>query len=104
MTNKDKYLKEEITEEDIEQLAKDIGTFYENNIGLLPIAVQQFFNELQKPTLTEDERVILKNIDNGFTKIRREHGELYSYNKFTGSEYDVPFNHLFQFIKERRRI
>ena len=104
MTNADKYLKEEITKEDIEQLAKNIDTFYQNNIGLLPIAIQQFFNEIQKPTLTEDERVILRNIDSHYyTQIFRNEC-LFLRGKHTSDLVFTQYDHLFQFIKERRRI
>lgn len=109
MTNADKYLKEEITKEDIEQLAKNIDTFYQNNIGLLPIAIQQFFNEIQKPTLTEDERVILRNISKRYNKVGRKFsGALYLHEAesvMIDSTFEDFFeDRLFQFIKERRRI
>ena len=98
MTNAEKYLKEKITKEDIEQLAKSIDTFYQNNIELLPVAIQQFFNEIQKPTLTENERVILRNI-NKEARIWREKGKLWIY-----CEGNLFNEDIFQFIKERGRI
>lgn len=70
----------------------------------------RFFKKERKPTLTEDERVILRNINKRFNRIER--------NKFgflilteNGCENVgeamhtlYAFNHLFQFIKERRRV
>ena len=67
----------------------------------------------KKPTLTEDERVILRNIptkywqkicrDNyGVLEIRGENEEI-DFHTDNISDFD-EYNHLFQFIKERRRI
>ena len=107
MTNAEKYLKEKITEKDIEQLANAINEFYQNNIGLLPVAIQQFFNEVTKPTLTEDERVILRNIDKeNYFYIGRDTvlDSLYLLNDSNEQIGIDMFDNLFQFIKERRRI
>lgn len=66
-----------------------------------------FMEEQVKPTLTEDERVILKYIDNRYTHIQKDNGlwivnyaDEYESELLSFEEYD----HLFQFIKERRRI
>lgn len=65
--------------------------------------------------LTEDERVLLRNIKNEEYNgiIGREDdktyqvGKLYLKNKYSGAKafaFSTLYNHLFQFIKERRRI
>jgi len=58
--------------------------------------------------LTEDERVILKNLSEEYTKIARTDmnnlqikGETLFVSAWIGF---AEYNHLFQFIKERRRI
>lgn len=69
-------------------------------------------DEYQKiqPTLTEDERVILRNIPKEYIKIRREKytKNIYIEKEKIENEEDweilLVFNHLFQFIKERRNI
>lgn len=61
--------------------------------------------------LTEDERVILRNMQHVDT-IKRIDGHIYvdnsieteNYYREEFSRYMVEFDHLFQFIKERRRI
>ena len=64
----------------------------------------------KKPHLTEDERVILRNIPKEYIKIRREKytKNIYVEKEKVEKEEDweilLVFNHLFQFIKERRRI
>lgn len=69
----------------------------------------------KKLHLTEDERVILRNIKNEEYNgiIGREDnetyqvGKLYLRNKYSGAKafaFSTLYNHLFQFIKERRRI
>ena len=55
------------------------------------------------PTLTEDERVILRNIM-FFTKIGKDRTSIYVATKENSIYRLGVFNHLFQFIKERRRI
>ncbi|MBO7693880.1 MAG: hypothetical protein J6T10_14765 [Methanobrevibacter sp.] len=119
MTNKDKYLKDEV---DVEEFIRDIT----DNIGivvttsditkLVRISIyaddfQKFLNTPIKPTLTEDEKVILRNacllsyvphfISRNYTK------QLYlEYEDENGRhkhEYN-GYNHLFQFIQPRRRI
>ena len=63
----------------------------------------------KKLHLTEDERVILRNIQKGLLRkgiiSRTKTGELLVYIQETGEIIELYiFNHLFQFIKERRRI
>ena len=65
-------------------------------------------DEQTKPTLTEDERVILRNIKD-YTHIKRIKDGHIMLTKQTEKhilnfDFIEPLNHLFQFIKERRRI
>ena len=52
----------------------------------------------KKPHLTEDERVILRNLHEEYKHIKRND------NLYVGVDYFGMYDHLFQFIKERRRI
>lgn len=98
MTNTEKYLKDNVSVEEflqavIEHCSK--GTKY---------SIETFLNEEAKPTLTEDERVILRNIDKHFyTKIFRNEC-LFLRGKHTSDLVFTQYDHLFQFIKERGRI
>jgi len=99
MTNVEKYLKDGV---DIEELYKDLKEECGNR-AIYPESMKRFFKKLIKPTLTEDEKVILRNIEN-YKEIGRDNdGDLYlQYNCkcFINSF----FGHLFQFIQLRRRI
>lgn len=113
MTNADKYLRDGVEPIDIDNaytkyLKKCGEKNVSNKLGL-------FLLEKVKPTLTEDERVILRNIKDHPKYIARQKGYgLMAYDEAkrdgkTGWSYDngsvlSSFNHLFQFIKERRRI
>jgi hypothetical protein len=104
MTNAEYYLKEGTN---IDELRKDINSFM-SLYG--EFDTTDFFNEQRQPTLTEDERVILKNIDmNAYQKITRD--ETFALILFGKDEEEQIFrcdfdcyNHLFTFIEERRRI
>ena len=109
MTNKDKFLRDGVS---VEEFARDI--FKNANISQLeyiPVidenSLKRYLRKQNTPTLTEDERVILRNIDKEYDKIGRQDGEimlrdngdyLSAWLHFRG------YNHLFQFIQERRRI
>ena len=112
MINADKYLKDGV--ENIESLIKDFFHF----VGCIEDSnrynnIYQFFLSEVKPTLSEDEKVILRNIEcfkesySTMDKIHRtKDGDLYI-TKFWidfGEEARLPYKHLFQFIKPRRRI
>ena len=113
MTNKDYFLKEGVS---VEELAEEIAKAIEDRMLMYSsdkntrisrdsVAIYEFFIDTAKPTLTEDERVILRNIDiKAFEKIGRDKtGHLYLWwedNRYLFRGY----NHLFQFIKERRRV
>ena len=70
----------------------------------------QFLKAEAKPTLTEDERVILRNINSEYFRIGRGAcGDIYfvtMIDKMNEGKYETEFlkDDLFQFIKERRRI
>lgn len=118
MTNAEKYLKEGVSAEEFVKavwgscynIPEAEGDKNYKNCMMYGATIERWLNELTKPTLTEDERVILRNINKKFNRIER--------NKFgflilteNGCEKIGEamhtlnaFNHLFQFIKERRRI
>lgn len=116
MTNKDKFLRDGVSVEDFCKgfyqylVSKDKISFgYDkSNVGAY---LQDFLSEQTTPTLTEDERVILRNIDKKYTYIYRNkvgNIELEKGSRLVGTTHIYhslePFMHLFQFIKERRRI
>lgn len=114
MTNADKYLKDGVSIEELaDKLTKKIQStekygFYDNFVNDVLI---KFFKAKDIPTLTEDERVILRNIDKNFKYIARVNKQIQVCTVKTSnrglpcdSGYLFTFNHLFQFIKERRRI
>ena len=105
MTNAEKY---NLTREQTKELCYEIARFCNETVqaGM----IMDFFNTPIKPTLTEDERVILRNIKDGIDTIMsvticRNNGELYIEIPSTQEKIELyMFNHLFQFIKERRGI
>ena len=112
MTNAEKYLKDGADLADLlEKLDEDLNWFrYEEALKGASLDFIKFFNaEERKPTLTADERVILRNTDKKYDLIKRDNNKnLYVQAAKVRDEGDwdfiVPFNHLFQFIKERKRI
>lgn len=116
MTNKDKFLRDGVSvEEFINELCKKKEYVFEDkeygeitkthDYEIYITDLVKWLNEQVAPILTEDEKVILRNIDTeAFEKIGRdETGHLYLWwedNRYLFRGY----NHLFQFIKERRRI
>lgn len=93
MTNAEKYLKDGV---DIEQLARNLGFFLENTIEFgWQDSIVNYFKQKTKPTLTEDERVILRNIGDDCISLIRKNGEIYFHTEGHGI-----FPNLFQFIKE----
>ena len=111
MTNAEKYLKEGV---DIKEFSRNMFNYLVNRDEPLKIKIENYLQEDIKPTLTEDERVILRNIPKNHTRIRRstykdkicgkELAPLEIVND--GGKYYTLYilSHLFQFIKERRRI
>ena len=113
MTNADKYLKDGVKLEDFAIWLSN--ALFERRIGvdIQPKAIADCLANTIKPQLTEDERVILSNINiDNFNCIGKD--------KITSELYLAPFkdcscddrvywfesmfSYLFQFIKERRRI
>ena len=106
MTNADKY---NLTREQARELCYEIARFCNGTVqaGM----IMDFFYCPLQPTLTEDERVILRNLPKKFKFINRNafnEIQLRENSKFEELDYseaiDELYNHLFQFIKERRRI
>lgn len=112
MTNAEKYLKDGVN---VEELADMIAKHYDTTGDSFCVSgmIQDFFKAEVKPTLSEDERIILRNVDpRECNVIGRDKytEELYlAYSKTAETEdreylFDVIFPTLFQFIKVRRRI
>jgi len=105
MTNSEKYLKDGV---DIEELATKIieyGVF--GDTATWKQAIIEFMNKSAKPTLTEDEQVILRNIQlyTGHTITIRRARDSHLYISGGCGLIDFgEYNHLFQFIQPRRRI
>ena len=103
MTNAEKYLKDGV---DIENFTNSLCGFVEN--WELRNGIKNFLKKEVKPTLTEEERVILRNIvfDSEYKYIYRSLGMLYlsENEKLTCVDRLPAIHHLFQFVKERRRI
>ena len=105
MNNKDKFLKEGVS---VEEICKAYKKWLNGKYGGISASLyfEEFIREEAKPTLTEDERVILKHISIDFKYICRNGGFLY-FNCVKGQKCYLgsPFGYnTFQFIKERRRI
>ncbi len=108
MTNAEKYLKDGV---DVEEFVKELHCFWWLNEYDICEGIRKFLSteaKKKKPTLTEDERVILEFIKN-FDYIGRDKKGLYyklqdeDIKEKTAVIYNLTTN-LFQFIKERRRI
>lgn len=107
MTKAEKYLKDGVATEEL------IGEM-ETSLCVPYCEVASFWNKPIKPQLTDDERAILRSIKGQPKYISRQKGYgLKAYDKAketkTGWSYEngremSSFSHLFQFIKERRRI
>lgn len=107
MTNAEKYLRDGV---DIEKFAEEL-IYYIDNIcsepqDIYPIHIKNFFKKQVKPTLSEDEKVILKNVSIDFRYIRREqNGALYfCLEENKGCVSNIFANGLFDCIQPRRRI
>ena len=106
MTNSEKYLKDGVNTGNFMFALDSSGIIKERNESLIIYAseLQYFLNQPAKPTLTEDEKVILRNIDiEHYQRIGRVKKGLYVANAVT-RYYIKPFEPAFQFIKSRRRI
>ena len=107
MTNKDKFLRDGVSAEEFVEFLKSKQPNNKYDMTFHDIVL--WLNEKATPTLTEDERAILRNIDtNTFQEIARDvNGILIVQGQndkgqileFIKTSLDL-FNHLFQFIKE----
>ena len=113
MTNKDKYLKDNVSvEEFIEALTYELSGWDNKTYSYgMEDTIRNALNKPIKPTLTEDERVILRNMpQKEWNYIFRDNmGNIqFEHLKANGAPNSIGradwYNHLFQFIKERRRI
>lgn len=111
MTYADKYLKNGVNVEDFIDEIKHIKQVidWKGEPALFICYLKDWLNTSVKPTLSEDEKVILKNIyHTKNTIIGRDDEVLFVYsqdNTYCTKNYNLNlFNHLFQFIKPRRRI
>lgn len=118
MTKREKYFKDDITPNE----AYDLLFEFVGYISLLKVdsqderiktydKVMEFLNQPLKPTLTEDEKVILRNAHspNGtiayYVGRDKDTKNLFMRTKYDLYQYDWGcFDTLFQFIKPRRRI
>lgn len=108
MTNAKKYLKDGVN---IKEFIDELHHFWWVNEYDVREGIRKFLNAeaaKEKPILTEDERIILKNIDRTYTHISRTYGDIWVGIGEETADSECKrvcvFNHLFQFIKERRRI
>lgn len=108
LTNKDKYLKDGV---DVYEIANGINEAYLDSYDEedLVDCVARWFNTTAKPTLTEDEKVILKSIkdDNWAIIGKTDFNELYLSNYCKNCDVfvkEIFKKGLFQFIQPRRRI
>ena len=135
MTYADKYLKDGVDENTIDDLAVEMVRFFDEEFrkidskrftSVVPSFITKFFAQPIKPTLTEDEKVILRNIPTKYQFIgRNNHSILQTCGRYwkkcwtvlylskitkhnddcyCEEAIDELYNHLFQFIKPRRRI
>lgn len=107
MTNAEKYLKDGA---DVKQMATEMVNYFNfpPYEGIGEGSIEEFFNKKVQLTLTEDERVILRNLPKEYKYIHRVKNkrwlELSSDESDNGNLAPFAYDHLFQFIKERGRI
>lgn len=96
MTNAEKFLKDGV--DGIRPLldkCREIGAIDSGR----EYRIEQMLKEQDKPTLTEDERIILRNIKGYTTIIRNAENNIQVENEDGSFACLCAFNHLFQFIK-----
>ena len=114
MTNAEYYFKNEVSAREFREtlvqfIFEELG-FYEGTEEAIDEVIGDFLDMVEKPTLTGDERVILKNIDlQNFKAIGRKDDYLYlRYRDYTFEcgETDIKtltfwymYHNLFKFIK-----
>lgn len=99
MTNAEKYLKDEASVEEF------LNAVIEHCSKSAKNSIETFLKAPIQPTLTEDEKVILRNIDKKYNTIgRNADGDLVVGNNGINNginwSYADIFNELFQFIRE----
>jgi len=110
MTNAEKYLKDGISAEEFIEayLNFSFSRVWGKDENSFENITKKFFEQEVKPQLTEDERVILRNIDEVYTEIDRTSNDYlevsYKAEDNIRRFYGLPYKHLFQFIAERRTI
>lgn len=120
MTNAEKYLKDGVSAEEFVKavwgncynIPEAEGDRNYKDCFMYGANVERWLNEQAKPTLTEDERVILGNLNKEYIFIGKKDKFLYIKADKEKEDYfagnvrglDIIFPNLFQFIKERRRI
>lgn len=108
MTNAEKFLKDEVSAREFREklgqfIFSELG-FYDGTEEAIDEVIGDFLDMIEKPILSEDEKVILKNIKSFTTIIRNIEGNIQVENEDGSFACLCAFNHLFQFIKERRKI
>ena len=117
MTNADKYLKDGV---DVIDFTCKFANYLHNHQGELLShnkkapreQLYEFLASKVKPTLSEEEKVILRNLPKKYEFIGRNNHSILQLSKiskikedcYCDEEIDELFNHLFQFIQPRRRI
>lgn len=104
MTHENKYLKDGV---DVGELIEEFMEHYYKSSDTLEMALLTFFEPPVNPTLTEDEKVILRNIAPKFEYIKRASTERLFIIALKDNAVKIgfeAFDHLFQFIQPRRRI
>ncbi|MBO7695753.1 MAG: hypothetical protein J6T10_24245 [Methanobrevibacter sp.] len=107
MTNAEKYLKDSVS---VEELTQNLTNYINKTQKPTYEKIKNFF-EQKAQLLTEDERVILRNIRDNPKYIKRDGKySLLCYDKINknglidNGTILNGYGHLFQFIKERRRV
>ena len=104
MTNADKYLKDRV---DVEEFIGKIKNYFDCPYegGPCTKSIENFFNQSVKPTLTEDEKVILRSINDRYTKIGVYDDILMLFEKGGyHEEINIFKSGIFHNLCERRRI
>ena len=105
MTNAEKFLKEGVSAIEFRKklaqfIFEELG-FYDGTEEAIDEVIGDFLDMIEKPQLTEDERVILKYIDGEYTHIQRADGLwIVHYEESIAQLMSFEmYSHLFQFIK-----
>lgn len=95
MTNREKYLKKDVDPSNLIEACIEYYYKHKEEEGDFGESFVKYMNEPATQKLTEDEKVILRNLHEEYKRIRRnEMGNLY-----IGVDYFGMYDNLFQFIK-----